>query len=111
MPLAGRADRIGSGVFSHGDKQMFQPIVDNLLHHDPYLLLADYQSYIECQDRVAMAYRNQDQWTRMSILNSARMGMFSSDRSIREYCKEIWNVEAVKVGKTEGFCSDTVCLR
>ncbi len=104
-------DRISSGVFSHGDKQLFQPIVDNLLHHDPYLLLADYQSYIECQDRVATAYRDQDQWTRMSILNSARMGMFSSDRSIREYCKEIWNVSAVKVTNTEGFCSDTVCLR
>jgi glycogen phosphorylase len=104
-------DRISSGVFSHGDKQLFQPIVDNLLHHDPYLLLADYQAYIDCQDRVAAAYRDQDHWTRMSILNTARMGMFSSDRSIREYCKEIWNVNAVKVVKTAGFCSDTVCLR
>jgi glycogen phosphorylase len=104
-------DRISSGIFSHGDKQLFQPIVDNLLHHDPYLLLADYQAYIDCQDRVAAAYRDQDHWTRMSILNTARMGMFSSDRSIREYCKEIWHVNAVKVPKTEGFCSDTVCLR
>ncbi len=104
-------DRIASGVFSHGDKQLFQPIVDNLLHHDPYLLLADYQAYVECQDRVAAAYRDQDHWTRMSILNTARMGMFSSDRSIREYCKEIWNVSPVKVETTAGFCSDTVCLR
>jgi glycogen phosphorylase len=104
-------DRIASGIFSHGDKQLFAPIVDNLLHHDPYLLLADYQAYIECQDRVATAYRDQDHWTRMSILNTARMGMFSSDRSIREYCKEIWHVSPVKVAKTEGFCSDTVCLR
>lgn len=103
-------DRIASGVFSHGDKELFKPIVDNLLYGDPYLLLADYQSYIECQDRVAAAYRNQEQWTKMSILNSARMGMFSSDRSIREYCEEIWKVEPVKVTQTAGFCSDTVCL-
>ncbi len=103
-------DRISSGIFSHGDGSLFQPIVDNLLHHDPYLLLADYQSYIDCQDRVAEAYRDQDEWTRMSILNSARMGMFSSDRSIREYCEDIWQVEPVKVTQIDRFCSDTVCL-
>ncbi len=103
-------DRISSGIFSHGDGSLFQPIVDNLLHHDPYLLLADYQSYIDCQDRVAEAYRDQTQWTRMSILNSARMGMFSSDRSIREYCEDIWQVKPVKVTQIDRFCSDTVCL-
>lgn len=103
-------DRIASGVFSHGDRELFQPIVDNLMNYDPYLLFADYQSYIECQDRVAAAYRDQDQWTKMSILNAARMGMFSSDRSIREYCEEIWQVERVPVTQTAGFCSDTVCL-
>ncbi len=103
-------DRIASGVFSHGDKDLFKPIVDNLLYSDPYLLLADYQSYIECQDRVAAAYRNQEKWTKMSILNAARMGMFSSDRSIREYCQDIWKVEPVPVTQTAGFCSDTVCL-
>jgi starch phosphorylase len=84
--------------------------VDNLLNQDPYLLLADYQSYIDCQDRVAAAYLDQKQWTRMSILNSARMGMFSSDRSIREYCTDIWKVEPVKVTQIDRFCSDTVCL-
>jgi len=103
-------DRISSGVFSHGDCTLFQPIVDNLLYQDPYLLLADYQSYIDCQDRVAAAYLDQKQWTRMSILNSARMGMFSSDRSIREYCTDIWKVEPVKVTQIDRFCSDTVCL-
>jgi glycogen phosphorylase len=103
-------DRISSGVFSHGDCTLFKPIVDNLLNHDPYLLLADYQSYIDCQDRVAEAYLDQKQWTRMSILNSARTGMFSSDRSIREYCTDIWKVEPVKVTQIDRFCSDTVCL-
>ena len=103
-------DRISSGIFSHGDCTLFQPIVDNLLHQDPYLLLADYQSYVDCQDRVAKAYLDQKQWTRMSILNSARTGMFSSDRSIREYCTDIWDVEPVKVTQITGFCSDTVCL-
>lgn len=103
-------DRISSGVFSHGDCTLFKPIVDNLLYQDPYLLLADYQSYIDCQDRVAEAYLDQKQWTRMSILNSARTGMFSSDRSIREYCTDIWKVEPVKVTQIARFCSDTVCL-
>lgn len=103
-------DRISSGIFSHGDCTLFKPIVDNLLYQDPYLLLADYQSYIDCQDRVAEAYLDQKQWTRMSILNSARTGMFSSDRSIREYCTDIWKVEPVKVSQIDRFCSDTVCL-
>jgi glycogen phosphorylase len=103
-------DRIRSGIFSHGDPHLFQPIVDQLLNHDPYLLLADYQSYIDCQDRVAAAYRDQATWVKKSILNTARIGMFSSDRSIREYCEEIWHVQSVDVNLSQGFCSDTVCL-
>lgn len=90
-------DRIASGFFSHGDTQLFKPLVDNLLYTDPYLLLADYQAYIDCQDQVSQAYRDTDHWTRMSILNSARMGKFSSDRSIREYCQDIWRVNPVSV--------------
>ncbi len=90
-------DRISSGFFSHGDPNLFQPIVDNLLYDDPYLLLADYQSYIDCQEKVSQAYKDRDNWTRMSILNVARMGKFSSDRCIREYCQEIWNVEPVAI--------------
>ncbi|MGK7874219.1 MAG: glycogen/starch/alpha-glucan phosphorylase [Xenococcaceae cyanobacterium] len=90
-------DRIASGYFSHGDRELFKPIVDSLLHQDQYMLLADYQAYIDCQDQVAVAYRDQENWTRMSILNAARMGKFSSDRTIGEYCQEIWKVEPVKI--------------
>ena len=73
------------------------PIIDSLLYDDPYMLLADYYSYIECQKNVAITYRDQKQWTKMSILNSARMGKFSSDRTIKEYCDEIWKVKPVKI--------------
>ncbi|MGK7915870.1 MAG: glycogen/starch/alpha-glucan phosphorylase [Prochloraceae cyanobacterium] len=90
-------DRISSGFFSHGDPNLFKPIVDNLLYDDPYLLLADYQSYIDCQEKVSQAYKERDNWTRMSILNTARMSKFSSDRAIREYCQEIWNAQPVPV--------------
>jgi starch phosphorylase len=86
-------DLIGSGHFSGGDRELFRPLLDALLYRDEYMLLADYRSYIECQDRAGRAFLNQDDWTRMSILNVARMGKFSSDRSIREYCEEIWNVK------------------
>jgi len=90
-------DLVASGHFSHGDTELFRPLLDNLLHHDPFLLLADYQSYIDCQDAVGHAYRDQDNWTRMSILNAARTGKFSSDRSIREYCNDIWHVKPLPV--------------
>jgi len=89
-------DQIRSGQFSRGDGELFRPLVDNLLGHDPFLLLADYQSYIDCQDRVSSAYRDQENWIRMSVLNVARMGKFSSDRSIREYCDNIWKIKPVK---------------
>ena len=91
--LKGVIDLIGSGLFSHGDKFAFQPLVDSLLWNDPYLLLADYASYIACQERVSAAYLDTRRWTRMSILNVARMGKFSSDRAIAEYCRDIWRVE------------------
>lgn len=90
-------DAIATGCFSGGDTELFKPIVDNLLHDDPFLLLADYQSYIECQNSVESAYRDRPNWTKMSILNVARMGKFSSDRSIREYCKDIWHTSAVSI--------------
>jgi len=61
------------------------------------MLLADYQSYVDCQDRVAATYRDPEKWARMSILNVARMGKFSSDRSILEYCRDIWKVEPAPV--------------
>jgi starch phosphorylase len=90
-------DLVASGHFSHGDTNLFRPLVDNLLYSDPFLLLADYQSYIDCQDQVSQAYRDQEHWTRMSILNVARMGKFSSDRAIRQYCEDIWKVQPVPV--------------
>ena len=88
---------IASGALAGGDTELFRPLVDNLLREDPFLVLADYQSYVECQDRVTALWRDQAAWTRMSILNAARMGKFSSDRSIREYCDKIWNVTPVSV--------------
>ncbi len=90
-------DLIASGHFSHGDKELFHPIIDSLLYDDQYMLLADYQAYIECQEKVSAAYNDKRDWTRMSILNSARMGKFSSDRSIADYAKKIWDVKPFPV--------------
>ncbi len=85
-------DLLDHGFLTNGDREVFRPLIESLLTRDDYMLLADYQSYIDCQQRVSTAYRDQDTWTRMSILNTARSGRFSSDRSIREYCRDIWNV-------------------
>jgi len=85
-------DQIGSGFFSPSNPALFRPLADTLLHSDPYMLLADYRSYVDCQDRVSRAYLAPQSWTKMSILNVARIGYFSSDRSIQEYCRNIWNV-------------------
>ncbi|GAB4340865.1 MAG: glycogen/starch/alpha-glucan phosphorylase [Leptolyngbyaceae cyanobacterium] len=108
-------DRVASGFFSHGDVNLFKPLIDNLLYSDPYFLLADYRSYVDCQDRVSLAYRDQDHWTRMSILNTARMGKFSSDRSIQDYCDDIWKVHPIKIELRDyvqggcGFDGSTDC--
>jgi starch phosphorylase len=88
-------DGIASGQFSRGDRNLFRPLLDQLLEHDPYLLFADYQSYVDCQDRVDATYRDEKTWNKMAILNAARMGKFSSDRSIREYSEKIWQVGAI----------------
>ncbi len=90
-------DSISRGDFSAGDTELFRPIVDSLLDHDEYLLLVDFQAYVECSEKAAQAYTDQDDWTRMSILNTARCGFFSSDRSMRQYCDEIWGVKPVAV--------------
>ena len=90
-------DRISSGYFSGGDKNLFKPLVDSLLYGDPYLLFADYRSYVEVQEQVSLAYEDPAKWTRMSILNVARMGKFSSDRSIKEYCDKIWKTQPMPV--------------
>jgi glycogen phosphorylase len=90
-------DLLGSGALSDGDKELFRPIVDNLLGHDPFFLLADYQSYIDCQSKVSALWADQQNWTHQSILNVARMGKFSADRSIDDYCERIWQVKPVHV--------------
>ncbi|WP_250437788.1 glycogen/starch/alpha-glucan phosphorylase [Caballeronia sp. ATUFL_F2_KS9A] len=88
---------IGSGHFSRGDREMFRPLVDNLLHHDPFLVLADYAAYVARQEDVSAAWRDERRWTRMSILNTAYAGKFSSDRAVHEYCERIWNIRPVKI--------------
>jgi starch phosphorylase len=88
-------DLIDSGFFSGGDRGLFHPLVESLLARDDYMLLADYQAYVDCQHRVSDAYADAKNWTRMSILNAARVGRFSSDRSIREYCRDIWKVKSL----------------
>ncbi|HSQ86208.1 MAG TPA: glycogen/starch/alpha-glucan phosphorylase, partial [Desulfobacterales bacterium] len=90
-------DRIASGFFSKGNANLFKPLIDRLLYHDDYLLFADYPSYIDCQEKIGQTFKNQEKWTRMSILNVARIGKFSSDRSIMEYCNEIWNVKPIPI--------------
>jgi starch phosphorylase len=90
-------DLIRDGFFSRGNSEQFRDLVDNLLHHDPYMVLADYKSYAVCQQRVDAAYGESEHWTRMSILNTARSGKFSSDRTVGEYCEEIWHVRPVPV--------------
>jgi starch phosphorylase len=90
-------DALNSGEFSHGDKKLFEPLVNSLLTGDEYMLLADYQSYIDMQELVSQAYIDPERWTRMSILNVARIGKFSSDRAIRDYCADIWKTWPVKI--------------
>jgi starch phosphorylase len=86
---------IASGALGGGDPELFRPIVENLLHQDPFLVLADYAAYIEAQARVSKLWSEPQAWTRQSIINTARIGKFSSDRSIRDYCRQIWKVEPI----------------
>jgi starch phosphorylase len=95
--LAKVLDCIASGTLSQGDSELFRPLVENLLWHDPFLLLADYQSYVDCQNAVSALWNDPIAWSRKSIFNVARMGKFSSDRSIREYCERVWKVTAKPV--------------
>jgi len=90
-------DLIRDGLFSRGDPGQFRPIVDALLRRDAFMLLADFQSYVDCQQRVGSGYQDVPRWTRMSILNVARSGHFSSDRTIREYAHDIWRVPSVPI--------------
>ena len=95
--LHGVIELLTSGVLSKKDPSLFRPLVDSLIYQDEYMLMADFQAYIECQNQVDRVYRDLAKWTKMSILNVARIGRFSSDRSIREYAEKIWNVKPVKI--------------
>jgi len=91
---------VEQGHFSNGDTELFRPLVDNLRGQDPFFVFADFAAYLDAQDEVSSAWGNRQHWNRMSLLNSARMGYFSSDRSVREYCDGIWKASAVPVKVT-----------
>jgi len=95
--LRSAIDLIRSGLFSHGDTELFRPLTEHMIHSDPFLVLADFQAYVDCQKQVDLAYRAGHNWDRMSMLNTARIGRFSSDRSIQEYAEHIWQVEPVPI--------------
>ena len=95
-------DFIASGALADGDIDLFRPLVDNLLWSDPFLVLADYQAYVDCQEQVSARWRDAETWTRQSILTVARMGKFSSDRAIREYAEQIWQVQPMPVPEPQG---------
>ena len=83
---------IDKGHFSGGDRETFRPILDNLIHHDPFFVLADLPDYISAHENVSEVWTDQRKWSTMSLLNIARSGFFSSDRSIEEYCEKIWKI-------------------
>ena len=94
--LRAAVDAVASGAFTGGDREAVGPVIASLLEWDEYMVLADYRPYIDCHDHAAApAWADQDRWTRMSILNTARSGFFSSDRTVRGYCRDIWHVEPV----------------
>jgi starch phosphorylase len=98
--LAEAVHLIESGHFSNGDVDLFRPLLDNLTGSDPFFVMADFADYLRAQDAVSQAWSDRTHWNRMSVLNSARSGFFSSDRSIREYCDQIWKVDPLKVDIT-----------
>jgi glycogen phosphorylase len=88
-------ERLLDGTF--GERSLFAPLVEALLQHDEYMLLADYRAYLDAQTAVDQAYQEPARWTRMSILNTARCGFFSSDRTIQQYAAEIWQVKPLRL--------------
>jgi starch phosphorylase len=90
-------DLMNSGFFSRKDVDLFKPLTDSLLCRDEHMVLADYRSYVECQDRIGETFKDHEKWTRMSIFTVARMGKFSSDRSVHEYNEKIWHASPLKI--------------
>ncbi|HEX9022502.1 MAG TPA: glycogen/starch/alpha-glucan phosphorylase [Geobacteraceae bacterium] len=98
-------DQIAEGVFSPGNADLFKPIIDGLLNQgDRYMVLADFASYVACQEEAATLYRDRDEWTRRTILNTAAMGKFSSDRTVAEYAMDIWGVKSFSVSDASHHC-------
>jgi starch phosphorylase len=95
--LARVVESIRKGLFSPGDRTLFEPLVRTLVDRDPFFVLADFRAYVECQRKVARAWKDPDGWSRTAILNVAAMGRFSSDRSIRDYARDVWQVAPVEV--------------
>ena len=88
---------IEQGHFSNGDGDLFRPLLENLTGRDPFCVLADFDAYMRAQDEVDLAWADRNRWNRTSLLNTARTGFFSSDRSIRDYVKRIWKAEPFPV--------------
>ncbi|MFZ9952803.1 MAG: glycogen/starch/alpha-glucan phosphorylase, partial [Vulcanococcus sp.] len=88
---------VEQGHFSNGDADLFRPLLENLTGRDPFCVLADFADYLKAQERVSQVWADRGAWNRMSLLNTARTGFFSSDRSIREYADRIWRAEPFPV--------------
>lgn len=97
LELREALEMINTGYFNREEPQLYNDIYNSLVYDDTYLLLADYESYVACQERVSTIYQDQEQWTRMSIHNTANMGKFSSDRTINEYAEDIWGVKPIEI--------------
>jgi starch phosphorylase len=95
--LRGALDLLASGFFSPDDRSRFEPVLRSLWEHDPFLVCADFDDYVACQERIDTAYRDADTWTQMVVKNLAGVGWFSSDRSIRQYAEEIWDAHPVEI--------------
>jgi starch phosphorylase len=88
---------VRSGLFSRGDPSLFEPLLQSVLGYDPFFVIADFAAYRDCQNVVSETYGDRDRWLAMSIANTAHTGKFSSDRTIRSYCNDIWRVSPVAI--------------
>jgi starch phosphorylase len=93
---------MASGFFSGGDHDLFKPLIDSLLYHDEYMVMADFAAYADCQQSVEHEFMHRESWLRRSILNVARIGKFSSDRAVEEYRRDIWHLEPDPMRKSAG---------